>query len=107
MPSHRPSISEHSAQDNQAGPTLPLKVALRDASFYACPSGHGVDPPPPKYHAIVDRPRLGFAGPACGIPFHTEETERDASTVSVSLRCGRPGCRAAFQKFDDQGATHG
>ncbi len=72
-----------------------MKAALRDAQFFPCPSGHGNNPRPPKYHAIVDRG--GFMGPACGYPLHTEETEVEASTIEEGRRCRRPGCHKAFR----------
>ena len=71
-----------------------LIAALRDCTFFANPSGFGTNPKPPKWHAIVIRD--GHAGPACGYPFHTEDSEVPARTVDPKSRCGRPGCRKAF-----------
>ena len=81
-----------------------LMAALRDATFYACPSGFGRNPRPPKYHAIVDRPSNKYGvtrGPACGIPLHSDEVS--ASTVPARQRCGKPACKAAFAALDRQG----
>lgn len=73
-------------------------AALRDCSFYACPSGFGANPRPPKYHVIIERPnsRWDARGPACGIPMHNEETETPASAVSLRSRCAKPGCKKAW-----------
>lgn len=71
-------------------------AALRDATFYECPAGHGPNPTPRKYHVIADRPegsRWGGRGPACGIPLHDEMTETPANLIDNDLRCQRPGCR--------------
>ncbi len=72
-----------------------LMAALRDATFYARPSGYGHNPRAPKYHAIVTR-KDGTRGPACGIPFHLDDCEEPAIGTIPSERCGRPGCRKAF-----------
>lgn len=82
-----------------------MKAALRDATFYACPAGHGHNPRPPRWHAIVNRPGNKYrakVGPACGIPFHNEDTEVEADTIAERQRCGKPGCRAAFKTLDSQ-----
>lgn len=87
-----------------------MKAALRDATFYACPAGHGHNPRPPRWHAIVNRPGNKYgaeAGPACGIPFHNEDTEVEAETIMQRQRCGKPGCKAAFAAFDSQAVGNG
>lgn len=73
-----------------------LMAARRDASVYRAPSGHGHAIRPPKLHAIVVR-RDGTRGPACGIPFHVEQTEEPAAGVAEGRRCSAPGCRAAYR----------
>ena len=88
-----------------------MKAALRDCSFYERPSGFGNNPRPAKYHAIVDRPDNKWGadlGPACGYPFYQEWSETPAERISANNRCNRPGCRAAFTKFDkERGETDG
>ncbi|WP_164083994.1 hypothetical protein [Stenotrophomonas maltophilia] len=87
-----------------------MKAALRDATFYACSAGHGHNPRPPRWHAIVRRPGNKYGamvGPACGIPFHNEDTEVEADTIAERQRCGKPGCRAAFKTLDSQAVGNG
>lgn len=86
-----------------------MKEALRDASFYACPSGHGHSPRSPLWHAIVDRPGNKWGadrGPACGIPFHTEWSETEAAEIPERQRCTKSGCKEAFLKLLSEKAAN-
>jgi hypothetical protein len=77
--------------------TTSVKAALRDASWYANPSGHGWNAIPPKYHVVVG------SGPACnpnGVLI-AEDTLMDAADVEDDARCQRPGCRRAWRDLDE------
>lgn len=63
-----------------------LIAALRNASFGSL-----------QYHAIVDRAD-GSRGPACGLPSHDDSTEEYASGLLNTEKCGRSGCRQAFER---------
>lgn len=81
----------------------PLIAAMRDCTLYRCPSGFGLNPRPPKWHVITDRPGNGYGpGPACGIPWHTEDSEMLAKDVHPDDRCQRPGCRSRWPSVDTQ-----
>lgn len=75
-------------------------AAIRDCSFYPSPSGFGLNPRPVKFHVIVDRDSAYGRGPACGYPFHSEDSETPASKVQEHRRCMRPGCRARWAELD-------
>jgi len=73
-----------------------VRAGMRDASWYANPSGHDWAPTPPKYHVVVG------SGPACnpeGVLI-SEHSIVDAADVSVDDRCRRAGCRARWPAAD-------
>lgn len=83
--------------------TVSMVAALRDASWFRRPSGHGPNPRMPRYHVIVDRSAteaLEPIGPACGIMLHDEGSEMPADRVAHHTRCQRPGCKQKWAELD-------
>jgi len=90
------------SNDRARGP-LGMVAAVRDASWFERPSGHGRNPRMPRYHIIIDRSAteaLEPIGPACGIMLHDEGSEMPADHVAHHTRCQRPGCRQKLADLD-------
>lgn len=73
-----------------------VEGAMRDASWYANPSGHGHHPRPPVYHVVAENGN----GPACnpeGVLLALDTTEA-AEDLPQDARCQRPACRKRWPK---------